>query len=1227
METRIYPIIHFNLIKFNDFHLILNLVIFFCLQERGESLSIHNPPVLPHRNPHRFMKTAYPPLLLLVMAPFAKAALTNYWPLNETSGTTAASTVAGGTPAELFTGADWVTDPIRGQVLGFDGVDGHATAGTLPELAPETSFTWAFWANSSQTPNNNVILGNRYPDEGWIKFTTAAFEYRDITPNFNDGIDYPDFPIDTWFHHAVVKNGHLLTYYRNGVAVGNNWTDGTVPADTPLYFGGDLAAENWAGKVDDVATWSNALSPTTVAGLYGNKFTPATAPATETIPTLTNLLTDNFTGGEVDPEKWQVTTRGLENNAEAGYDQPAITDGAVVLGGTTNSQYWFGSSLESVTLFDSRVYSEVSVKRVSLTGSGSAYRSSVWIFGDTGHYLHFSQNVGEGGWSYNARDDGGSGGLNPTGGGNNLKGLDSLDGDAGSHDIKLRVLPTGITGGVNIEIQVDGVARAVHGFTNFPQTFQVILTGQGRAADDTVSAVFDDVTVGQPVVNNTPPVFNAASLRLPTATVGSAYTASVTNEVTDADGDTITFSKVSGPAWVTVSPAGAISGTAAAGVSTAHVLVRASDGRGGEATSTVFFRVDNPTEAAPPLFGWWPLNETSGTFGADISGGNNRANITNAATGGLGDDGSVWVNDPEAGRVISFNGTDGAEAGWAVVGTPPTSGNLPVMDLSRSFTWSFWAKPAQGANNDIILGNRYNSAGADFAPAQFTKFTGSAFEWYRDGTGQNIDYADPVQDVWAHHLVVKDGDALFYYLDGELMDGRLITNILNESMPIYFGGGANGVEAWSGYLQDVRLFNGALSETQVANVHNSRGVYTAVNPTFTASVYYQPGVNAGAAMNVNVASLASDPRNQPLTFSKISGPDWLTVTPAGVLTGTPDGSSPAVQTIVQVRNTSNNTSSSTFIFRVQDPNAGTPAVFGAWPLNDGTGDTARDTSANNLDAAISNADTGGLSDTGSVWLNDPVRGMVLSFEGTDATGAQATVGTPPDSGTLPVMDLSNNFTWAFWAKPDQTANNDIILGNRYNESGAEFAPVQFIKFTSSAFEWYFDGVQQGINYPDIESGVWAHHAVVKQGNALFYYRNGVPAGQNTIDRAPQQAMPIHFGGGANGVENWRGALSDVQLFDGALSESAIAALATPPDGGTGGLVITSVSLAANRAITLTWNGEQGKTYQVYASKSTGGFQVIGESTSGTFTFPPGNATFNTATEPRLFFRVAEKTTP
>ncbi|MDB6069617.1 MAG: hypothetical protein JWL81_788, partial [Verrucomicrobiales bacterium] len=275
-------------------------------------------------------------------------------------------------------------------------------------------------------------------------------------------------------------------------------------------------------------------------------------------------------------------------------------------------------------------------------------------------------------------------------------------------------------------------------------------------------------------------------------------------------------------------------------------------------------------------------------------------------------------------------------------------------------------------------------------------------------------------------------------------------------------------------------------------------------------------------------------------------------------------------------------------------------------------------------AEVSNVDFGGLGDSGSAWLTDAERGTVLSFEGTEGTSAFATVGAPPSTGTLPLMDLTNGFTWAFWAKPDQTDNNDIILGNRFNASGTEFVPSQFIKFTSRAFEWNVNGAGQGIDYPDLVPGVWAHHAVVKQGTALFYYRNGVLTGSSTIATVPNEALPVHFGGGANALEAWRGALSDVRIFNGTLSEAALAALATPPSNNPGGLVVSSISVAPNRAVTLQWNGEAGKTYIVSVSKTTSGFTPIGEVAANTFTFQPGDPVFNTAVETRLFFRIAEK---
>jgi murein endopeptidase len=92
---------------------------------------------------------------------------------------------------------------------------------------------------------------------------------------------------------------------------------------------------------------------------------------------------------------------------------------------------------------------------------------------------------------------GGVGTAGPTGSGNNLALLDGLDTDFGNHKLQLEIIPTGTAGSVNILMYVDGNLVGGQGFSAFPETFQVVLTGQARAIGDTVNAVFDNLVVQQ----------------------------------------------------------------------------------------------------------------------------------------------------------------------------------------------------------------------------------------------------------------------------------------------------------------------------------------------------------------------------------------------------------------------------------------------------------------------------------------------------------------------------------------------------------------------------------------------------------------------------------------------------------------------------------------------------------------------------------------------------------
>jgi hypothetical protein len=216
---------------------------------------------------------------------------------------------------------------------------------------------------------------------------------------------------------------------------------------------------------------------------------------------------------------------------------------------------------------------------------------------------------------------------------------------------------------------------------------------------------------------------------------------------------------------------------------------------------------------------------------------------------------------------------------------------------------------------------------------------------------------------------------------------------------------------------------------------------------------------------------------------------------------------------------------------------GSNGLLACYPLD---GD-ANDISGNGINGTIFNADTGGLGEGGSVWVDDPEHGTVISFNGT-AGGAYVR------AGEIPQMTLTNDFTWAFWAKQkaENTADNDIILGNRMNENAVDFVPRQFIKFTPTKFEWHMNGNgNDNLDYDDIPADIWLHHAVVKTGDQLTYYRNGVESSTGTITQPLDFPQPLFFGGDNEGSagENWNGLMSDVCIYGRALSEGEIRYLA------------------------------------------------------------------------------------
>ena len=91
---------------------------------------------------------------------------------------------------------------------------------------------------------------------------------------------------------------------------------------------------------------------------------------------------------------------------------------------------------------------------------------------------------------------------------------------------------------------------------------------------------------------NLAPSFSTDPVVEANAAEGSAYSASIADDASDPEGDAMTFSKVSGPAWLSVAANGALSGTPGAGDVGLNSFTVQVDATGGSDTATLEITVD-----------------------------------------------------------------------------------------------------------------------------------------------------------------------------------------------------------------------------------------------------------------------------------------------------------------------------------------------------------------------------------------------------------------------------------------------------------------------------------------------------------------------------------------------------------------------------------------------------------------------------------------------------------
>ncbi|PJE65064.1 hypothetical protein COU91_03630 [Candidatus Saccharibacteria bacterium CG10_big_fil_rev_8_21_14_0_10_47_8] len=209
------------------------------------------------------------------------------------------------------------------------------------------------------------------------------------------------------------------------------------------------------------------------------------------------------------------------------------------------------------------------------------------------------------------------------------------------------------------------------------------------------------------------------------------------------------------------------------------------------------------------LVGWWKMD------------GNAKDSTPYGANGSLTGTGATTDREGLASGALSFNGTTDAV----------TVGDLSQLKITGSQTISLWLKPSDFSARRNPYAKAYGGEGT------ITQETNGTVNYYYGTAGSNnLPYQGFTMssalslNTWVHLVIVRDlsGMTLTWYKNGSQTDqaAASYSAAVASTFPLYIGKGY--VSNYAGSIDDVRVYNRALSANEVTALYQSYGSGAAV---------------------------------------------------------------------------------------------------------------------------------------------------------------------------------------------------------------------------------------------------------------------------------------------------------------------------------------------------------------------------------------------------------------
>ena len=528
----------------------------------------------------------------------------------------------------------------------------------------------------------------------------------------------------------------------------------------------------------------------------------------------------------------------------------------------------------------------------------------------------------------------------------------------------------------------------------------------------------------------------------------------------------------------------------------------------------------------PPsdLVAWWPGDGNTLDYQGDSNG-----TLQNGATFAPG----------KVAEAFAFNGVN------QFVQTSNAS-NLN-FDRTNSFSMDAWIRTSETTHNGFIASKQQNSfpfrgyvlivdngegpaCVVSNPPAPGAGQLAAALE----GAVSNACPADHAIAIhgtthlndgqWHHVAMTYDGSSsaagLKLYVDGALettlveQDNLGTASILN-SVPFTIGSRENGGVPFNGDIDEVEVFNRALSAAEIQAIFNA-GSAGQCKPPLVIQPTSLPDGAVGLAYSQTITAGAG---TGPYTFTVSNGslPTGLSLSSGGVISGTPQTTG-SFNFTVQARDANNTTAQRAYSMSIVPGCIAPPSNLVGWYPGDG----------NAVDIQTGN---NGSLQGGATFAPGKVA-QAFSFNGTSAY-VQAPAVSAQDPTTAGSMDA-----WVFFNQVPSAAGHPMeIIAKGGNGTDFEIGTD-----TDNKFKFYIAAGTNVVSTTVAQAGVWYHVAATWDSTVgLKIYVNGQLENTNSAHVTRGQSnIPLQIGNHpVFGPRLFNGLIDEAQLFSRALTPSEV----------------------------------------------------------------------------------------